>query len=130
MLNGFETYTESLSEDELAMIPFFIRGFENKIGSSNAITNKKIVERMKVRFPGITEVRVRKIINYLRNNDLVPGLVASSMGYYITHDEKEIERYIESLAGRESEIRRVKKRFEEFLYKLKNKQQGEIIYGQ
>ncbi len=129
MLPGFEDHTADLSEEEKELIPVFIKGFETKYGKENAVTSKEIVARLQYGYKKITEVRVRKIINHIRNNNLIPGLVASSSGYYVTSDPQEIKRYIDSLDGREAEIRRTKQSFKQYLNQLLNHQQQQINYG-
>lgn len=51
--------------------------------------------------------------------NLVPGLMASSRGYYITTDPREIERYVRSLEGREAAIREVRRKMVEYWDTLK-----------
>jgi len=124
MLPGFETQTEDLSDyEKYTLVPVFITGFRNKYGKQNAVTNKSIVTRLKVKYK-ISDVRVRKIINYIRNHGLIPGLVASSEGYYISHDVSELKRYVQSLQGRENEIRRVKEVTIKFLKQIEKQSQG------
>ena len=48
---------------------------------------------------------MRKVINHIRNNDLIPCLLASSKGYWIASSEAEVLAYEESLLGREEAIR-------------------------
>ena len=118
MLQGFEDYTESLNEHELKLIPLFVAGFKNKIGKGQAITNKEIVEALGKKDIHLSETKIRKIINYIRNKSIVPGLVASSQGYYITKDPVELKKYIESLDGRVNEIMRVKESMKKYLFQL------------
>ncbi len=133
MLPGFEDITHDLTDYELKiLLPMFLKGFEKKIGIENAITNRQILKGFQSRRDNegkpyeISDVRVRKIINHIRINHLVPGLVASSKGYYITNDPKELKRYIDSLDGREMQIRRVKQGMKEYLKKLINGNQTQL----
>lgn len=122
MLNGFEEMTYELTETEKKLIPVFLRGFATKHGKNNSVTNKEISNRLKQIYPklSINEARVRKIINYIRTKNIIPGLVATSSGYYITKDPEEIRKYIQSLSGRENEIHRVKQSFEKYLNELQH----------
>lgn len=108
MLPGFEDITHELTDDERALLPKFIRGFRNKFGPDNAVTNKHIIAGFKASGTKISDARVRKIINYIRTHDLVPGLVATSKGYYVTRDPMTIKKYIQSLDARIREIQRVR----------------------
>ena len=129
MLPGFEDHTNDLTEYELQeLVPVFVNSFKKHVGKEAAITNKEIVSKMKIAGEKMTEIKVRKIINHIRTHALVPGLVASSSGYYVTNDPQEVERYINSLDGREAEIRRVKTTFKQYLNQLLNHHQTKL-YG-
>lgn len=110
MINGFELQTEPLTErEETVFLPPIIQGLSNKIGRRHAVTNNGIMRGLRVNCGlVISASRVRKIINYIRCNDLVPCLIATSEGYYIAESEQELLDYEESLAGRECAIRNVR----------------------
>lgn len=109
MIKGFEELTSPLTEyEEKTLLPVFIRGLITKVGKDNAVTNNRIVAAMKQAGYRISDTRVRKIINHIRINGLVQGLIATSEGYYIATSEKELAEYEESLLGRESAIRAVR----------------------
>lgn len=110
MINGFEEQTEPLTEyEEQQLLPQIIRGLSLKVGKENAVTNSAIVRGMKANLNlKTTEPRVRKIINHIRTNDLVPCLIATSQGYYVAESEQELKDYEESLLGREEAIRSVR----------------------
>lgn len=128
MLPGFEQHTAELTDYELnVLVPAFLNGFKTKKGAENAITNKQIVERMKNSYQ-VNDVVVRKVISYIREEGLLPGLVASSKGYYLSNDPKEIERYIESLDGRETKIRLIKMKMANYLKQLLTRDQIKIDY--
>lgn len=109
MIKKFEDETQPLTEyEEKTLVPVFIRGLITKVGKDNAITNSQIVKAMKGANYKVSDTRVRKIINHIRINGLVNGLIATSGGYYIATSEKELQEYEESLLGRESAIRAVR----------------------
>jgi hypothetical protein len=118
MINGFSEQTHELTEYELSIVPVFVKGFATKIGKSNAVTNKEIVAKLKPQYK-VSDARVRKIVNYIRNECLLPGLIASSHGYYLTTDPVELETYIQSLAQRANEINRVKNSMIAYYQQLK-----------
>ena len=110
MINGFQEQTEPLTEyEETQLLPQIVRGLSLKVGKDNAVTNTAIVRGMKENLNlRTTEPRVRKIINHIRNNDLVPCLIATSQGYYVAESEQELKDYEESLLGREEAIHSVR----------------------
>jgi hypothetical protein len=117
MIPGFETETAALTEYELTLIPMFCKGFANKVGKENAITNKSIIAGFKNLGIKLSESRVRKIINHIRVNGLIACLMATSDGYFISNDEGEIRSFIDSLISRERAIRQVRESIE---YQLKS----------
>ena len=112
MINGFEEETDNLSGYELnTLIPILVKGLSNKIGKDNAITNKTMVSKLKELKYEVTEVRIRKMINYIRHKGLVKNLIATSVGYYISQDAEEIKLYIASLKQRADAILAIAKSF-------------------
>ena len=108
MIKGFANETEPLTDYERdVLVPVMIRGLISKVGKAKAVTNKHIVACMKADYK-ISDARVRKVINFIRCNDLVPCLIATSDGYYIAETEPELKDYEESLLGREEAIRAVR----------------------
>lgn len=115
MLNGFETYTSDLNQYETeTLLPIVVAGLGYKKGRANAVTNKQIVSRLRDRGLKINDARVRKLINHIRNNNILPGLIATSEGYYISTDPTEVNNYIESLVGRERAIGSIRRKFQEY----------------
>ena len=113
MIINFEKQTDALTDYErTTILPIMARCLSNKIGKEMAITNNLMCEKMAKHGYCITPTRVRKIINYIRTNDLVEGLMATSTGYYVTHDTSELRTYIVSLKGREEAIREMRESME------------------
>jgi len=104
MITGFEKQTHELNQGELDLVPLIAKGLRTKIGHDKAITNARMVRSLSEKGHKITCPRLRKIINYIRNNNIVYNLVASSKGYYIAENETECRRFIESLDQRASAI--------------------------
>ncbi len=109
MINGFEEYTKPLNEHELTVfLPPIIEGLRLKVGKKRAVTNKEIIRGLYIN-RGITidGAQVRKVINYVRCNNLVPCLIATSKGYYIAETPQEVDEYIASLQARSKAIQSV-----------------------
>lgn len=120
MITGFENETYDLTDYELQQVlPAIRSGLLTKEGVDKAVTNKAIVAGLDVNM-GIktNEVRVRKIINFIRNKNMVPQLIASSKGYYVASNRQEVVDYIESLKGREMAIRKVRVSIEQQLQSI------------
>ena len=90
MIKGFDQETQPLNDYEMGvLLPLLVRGLRTKIGRENAVTNKHIVNTLKGSYK-LNDARVRKIINHIRTNDLIPGLIATSEGYFIAQSEVEL----------------------------------------
>ena len=108
MIEGFEKQTKELTDYERnILLPIMCRCFKNHRGKENAITNSLICEKMTAKGYDVSEVRVRKIINQIRTYHLVPRLMATNQGYYITDDLAELNTYLQSLIGRRNAIQEV-----------------------
>lgn len=109
MIEGFKNETAPLSEYErITFLPLIADLLRRKVGISNATKNKDIVRWMMENYRiSITEVRVRKIINHIRNNDIIPCLIATRSGYYVAEERNEVDMYIQSLKGRIAAITHV-----------------------
>lgn len=110
----FENETAPLSDYEReTLLPEMVKLLSTKYGEYNAVTNSYIIASLKGAFSvsfdsRIGGARVRKLINHIRINGLIPGLMASSKGYYIASSAAELQTYEESLKNREDAIRAVR----------------------
>lgn len=108
MINGFTNETKPLSEYERdTLTPIIVRGLSMKIGKERAIKNSEICARLRMQGYRIDNARLRKVINHIRVNALLPGVIATSEGYYIATTKTEMADYIASLESRESAIHEV-----------------------
>lgn len=109
MIKGFNSETAPLTEyEESVILPIVLRGLRNKVGKANAVTNRTIVQRLNIAGHTTTEPRIRKIIDHIRMTDLLPGLIATSGGYFLATSEAELLDYEQSLLGREDAIKQVR----------------------
>ena len=121
MIKGFNSETAPLTEyEENVLLPLVLRGLKTKIGKENAVTNRTIVQRLNIAGYKADGPRIRKIINHIRTADLLPGLIATSAGYFLATSEAELLDYEESLIGREDAIKQVR---------LAIARQRRILYG-
>lgn len=109
MIKGFNSETAPLTEyEENVLLPLVLRGLKTKIGKENAVTNRTIVQRLNIAGYTVTEPRIRKLINHIRMTNLLPGLIATSGGYFLATSEAELLDYEQSLIGREDAIKQVR----------------------
>lgn len=103
MIEGFERETAPLTDDEMRLLPIIIAGLKTKVGKDMAIHGATICEKVSEKFGKLTEPRLRKIVNHIRTNGMLP-VIATSKGYYISHDRDEINAQIQSLEQRRESI--------------------------
>jgi hypothetical protein len=127
MITNFDSHTQELNEyEEKILQPIVIQGLSTKIGKSKAITNKKICEVLTSKDYDITDTRLRKIIHNIRANDLLPLLIATSRGYYVSNNEEEIRDYIKSLSERINSINFIKQSIQRQFHNRPNENQTNL----
>lgn len=115
MLEGFEDYTYELDKNEKELLPFFVEGLKVRVGKEKAITNKAMRAILNAKDIVIADSRVRKIINHIRRHDLVPGLIATSKGYYVSINKDEVIMYIKCLLSRENAVCTIRGMIQKYL---------------
>lgn len=117
MIQGFEYQTAELTTYERDMlVPIIIEGLKKRIGAKNAIRSIDISRLLESNgYQPISGPRVRKCVNYIRTNGLVPHLIANCRGYFVATSVEEVERYADSLQQRANSILSVKKALTEQL---------------
>ena len=101
--------TNTLSNyEQNVLLPILIKGLEMKKGKQNAVTNKQIVHSIRKHGLRINCTSVSMLINYIRTNDLMVGLMATSYGYYVSNNEQELKAYENGLLERETSLRKVR----------------------
>lgn len=117
MITNFEEITKPLTQIELEIMNILVEILDNT-DNKNTIKAPKLVKEIILR-SGIEkfgQARLRKIINYLRGNGMLP-IIATSKGYYLSNDTKVIEDEIKSLTERADAIRFAAQGLRRFLVK-------------
>ena len=102
MIKGFEEYTEPLNDyEQTTLLPVIVKGLSTKTNKDKAITNGKMVKALRdAGYTGLSEPRIRKIINHIRVNGLIKNLVASNKGYWIEENINARKEYVLSIKQR------------------------------
>lgn len=103
-----ETYRPLSIYEQNVLLPILMNGLEMKKGKVNAVTGKQILHGLRNSGLRVGERQVYRLINHIRTNDLIVGLMASYNGYYITSNEQELIDYEENLLARETAFREVR----------------------
>lgn len=102
------------------LVPMVVETLEHKIGKDNALKGSDICGWLERCGYDVNPGRLRLIINYIRSNDLVIGLVACGKGYYRTDDPVIISKWIEKEIGIIKQKARPLKRMRLYLHELAN----------
>ena len=119
MITNFEEYTHELTSEEMEILQLVIYGFR-AYKKTNPIKAELIVKRMNLYLENngykirLTQPRLRKLVNYIRSNGLLP-LIANSHGYFTTDCKQTIQEQIKSLKERANSIKRCASGLEKFL---------------
>lgn len=101
MKDDFSLLQDNLNDFEKRCMPVIVKGLSNKIGKEKTITNKQIIAKMDgIGYEGLTPPRVRKIVNHIRNNDLLLLLCANSNGYFLPKNLEELDNYLDTMSKR------------------------------
>jgi hypothetical protein len=119
MITNFETITHELTAEELNLVPVIVHSFRF-YKKDNPIKADLIVKRMNDYLQKhesnvkMTQPRLRKIVNYIRTNGIIP-LIATSNGYFTSDCKETIEEQIKSLQERANSIQRCAEGLKKFI---------------
>ena len=118
-ITNFEKDTHELTEREFEILPLVVHGFA-KYNKDNPIKASLIVKRLNIYLLEkgyrikMTDVRLRKMVNYIRSNSLIP-LIATSKGYFTSKNKETIQDQVKSLLERARSIERCAEGLKKFL---------------
>ena len=115
MITNFTHITHELTPDEMAILPLVIAGLKTH-SKANPIKEPEIVQAFNSKgfAVNLTGARLRKLVNHIRTNGMLP-LIATSQGYYVSHDKEDIENQINSLRQRARSINACADGLEKFM---------------
>lgn len=102
MLTLFTNITEELTElEKTKLVPMLLETLRYS-SKSNTFRGKELSNWFKASGHDVSEVRIRKMVNYIRvTNAARPNvLIGSSKGYFLTSDLQVVDEQIQSLEGR------------------------------
>ena len=98
MIPGHEKQTHELTPYELeTILPLVVKRMKTKIGKESAVTNPHVVRMFKKHGYKLSEPRFRKIIQHIRVNGLINGLVSHGKGYFVATSKSDIQFNIQKL---------------------------------
>ena len=118
-VTNFEEHTHELTSEEMEILPIVVHGFRN-YKKDSPIKAELIVTRLNEYLVGrgfktrMTQPRLRKMVNYIRTNGIIP-LIATSHGYFTSDCKETIQDQIQSLYERANSIERCANGLRKFL---------------
>lgn len=100
MIRGFEDFTVDLDEKDKEVAEALADYFKMAVGRDKAITSISITKLFSSAGTKLEGSMIRKMVQYIRVNNLCPNLCASQKGYYVAQTKQEKEQYIESMRER------------------------------
>ena len=98
--------TNRLNDYERGTLLPLVVGFLRE-AHGKKLTSYMIADAIRKLGHACDSMRVRKIVNHIRVNAIIPCLAAGSNGYFVASNEAEISETINSLEGRVDAIREV-----------------------
>lgn len=101
MIAGYEIETKPLDDYEKStVLPRIVSGLSLLKQSGKTLSSTRIIERLQKEGIQLTGPRLRKIINHIRINHIVRGIVADDKGYWVASQPDQILLYLDSLDAR------------------------------
>lgn len=123
MIKNFEDITHELTPEEYDLA-VRLAPFLEKRTKENPILAKQIIDGVNEKWnpkPKLTDVRLRKIINYYRVQAILP-VISTSKGYYVSYNEQDINSMMQSLCERGNSIIQASFGMGKILNKIKYKE--------
>lgn len=101
MIKGFEKETKPLQKDDKELVRLISDGLNHMPkGKEYSRPISYFIGRLEGFNIIVDEIKLRKIFQYIRINDLAVGLCSDNTGYWITESPEELEDTIKSLEDR------------------------------
>jgi len=101
---NFEEYTIELSKDEMKVAVLLAKKISLNVGKENAVSNERIIKAFGKYDVKLKPSKVRKMIQFIRQEGLVSNLCANSRGYFVAANQTEVNEYVKGLQQRVNSI--------------------------
>lgn len=94
-------WKENLTNHEKeVLLPLVVQMLSHRNTKQKVFSNKKIRKVLAEFGEEITEPQIRKIIFHIRNNNIVPLLLANNEGYFVSYSRQDVENWLKMQAGK------------------------------
>lgn len=101
-IKGFENITHELTEFETeTLIPVLVEKLSQHKEKANAIKCGQLSDHV-IKRTGrrVNDPRIRKMIEHIRQNHLLPNVCAGVCGYYVTDGPEDLQQWIRTMKQR------------------------------
>ena len=109
-----------LSEyEKTILVPALVAGLNKMTGKNNIFSSKQCCDKMTKLDYKINDAVFRRCVQFIRDNNMVPGLIGTPQGYYKAVNRQEVQNYLNSLYERSASIQKIILSVEKDLLTLK-----------
>ena len=98
--NDFEEFTVEITEKDMPKVNRVAEGLAKRVSKRMAMTNSRIRAYLKTEGLDIGDAEMRKIIQFIRQNNIVRRLCSSGKGYYVASTNEEWLEWLDSYRRR------------------------------
>jgi hypothetical protein len=88
------------NHEKNVLLPLVLNMLQHRKDKELVFSNTKIRKVLKEFGQDILDSQIRKLVFYIRNNDLLDLLIANNDGYYIATNIQDIEKWLEMQRGK------------------------------
>lgn len=93
MIQGFEEHTSNIKPEEIEISQVIVSIIKQCKSKDRGITNKKLRSVLFDMGYDVNDARIRRFIQFIRANNMLPRMCGSKKGYYIAENEEEWVKY-------------------------------------
>jgi hypothetical protein len=101
-------YSKLTNPQEKKMIPIIVKALK-ATDYDNPLTNAQLCKLLRKDGYNCAEPTMRKLIHFIRVENIIPCLIASQWGYWVEEEREYVDGYITMMQGRIREMRMVVK---------------------
>lgn len=93
-------FGELSTHEREVLMPLVMQMLSHRNTKQKVFSNTKIRKVLKEFGEDINDSQIRKIVFYVRNNDLINLLIANNEGYFVSYNRADVEKWIQMQEGK------------------------------
>ena len=124
------SFSQLSSHEQNVLLPLVIGIMSHRNDKEKVFSNTKIRRVLKDFGQDINDMQIRKIVFHIRNNHIIPLLLANNEGYYIGTNIQQVNAWIETQEGKieamELTLQNIKEQMSEKMTALVNGEANDL----